>query len=67
MLLIGVNTMVVPQFLLATSAVGQVAGTLDAFDYWNLVSRFGSYISAAASLVFIVNMVLSLLRRRSAE
>jgi len=64
---IGVNTMVVPQVLLVTSVAGQVAGAPDAFDYWNLVSWFGSYICAVASLLFLVNMVFSLLRRRPAD
>ena len=58
LLLIGVNTMLVPQVLLVTSVPGQVAGAPDAFYYWNLASWFGSYICAAASLVFFVNMVL---------
>jgi len=64
---IGVNTMLVSQVLLVTSESGQVAGTLNAFHYWNLVSQFGSYICAVASFVFFVNMVLSLLRRRPAN
>jgi cytochrome c oxidase subunit I len=64
---IGVNTMLVPQVLLVTSVPWQVAGAPDAFHYWNLVSWFGSYICAAASLVFFLNMVLSLLRRRPAD
>ena len=67
LLFIGVNTMLVSQVLLVTSESGQVAGTPDAFHYWNLVSEFGSYICAVASLVFFVNMVLSLLRRRPAN
>jgi cytochrome c oxidase subunit I len=67
LLFIGVNTMVVPQVLLVTSVVGQVGGAPDAFHYWNLVSRFGSCICAAASLLFLVNMAFSLLRRRPAD
>ena len=67
LLFIGVNTIVVPQVLLVTSVAGQVAVAPGAFDHWNLVSRFGSYICAAASLLFLVNMVFSLLRRRPAD
>src|SRR5262245_40933369 len=67
LLFIGVNTMLVPQVLLVTNAAGRVAESPDAFQYWNLVSQFGSYLAAIASLVFFVNMVLSLLRRRPAD
>src|SRR5262245_56963721 len=61
LLFIGVNTMVVPEVLLVTSVPGKVAGAADAVDYWNLVSWFGSYICALASILFLVNMVFSLL------
>src|SRR5262245_14273384 len=66
LLFIGVNTMLVPQVLLVTNAAGR-AESPDAFHYWNLVSQFGSYLAAVASLVFFVNMVFSLLRRRPAD
>jgi cytochrome c oxidase subunit I len=67
LLFIGVNIILVPQVLLVTSAAGRVAEAPDAFHYWNLVSQCGSYIAVVASLVFFVNMVLSLLRRRPAD
>jgi cytochrome c oxidase subunit I len=67
LLFIGVNIMLVPQVLLVTSAAGRAAEAPDAFHYWILVSQLGSFIAVVASLVFFVNMVLSLLRRRPAD
>jgi cytochrome c oxidase subunit 1 len=67
LLFIGVNTALVPQILLASSLAGRVVNAADGFGHANLVSLIGSYISAASSLVFLVNMALSFLRRRPAD
>jgi cytochrome c oxidase subunit I len=63
---IGVNTMLVPHVLVVVVLAGRVGDAPDAFRHWNLVSSIGAYVCAAGSLVFIGNMVLSLLRRRPA-
>jgi cytochrome c oxidase subunit 1 len=60
---IGVIITGVPQILLLT----RMADVADLLRYGNQASRIGSYISAASSLVFLANMVLSLLRRRPAS
>jgi cytochrome c oxidase subunit I len=67
LLFIGVNIVLVPQIFLFARMWERLADAPDGFRYWNLVSWIGSYISAASTLVFILNMVLSLLRRRPAD
>jgi cytochrome c oxidase subunit 1 len=66
LLSIGVIVTLVPLNLLVASAVQQPTDVAEQFRYWALMARIGSYISAASTLVFIANMVLSLLRRRPA-
>lgn len=67
LLSIGVIITLVPQILLFAPTVEQLADVADLIRYWNLVSRIGSYISAASTLVFFfANMLLSFLRRRPA-
>ena len=63
---IGVNAMLAPPVLVVVALARRVADAPDAFRHWNLVSSTGAYVCAAGSLVFIGNMVLSLLRRRPA-
>jgi cytochrome c oxidase subunit I len=67
LLFIGVNIVLVPQIFLFARMVERLADAPGALRYWNLVSRIGNYIAAASTLVFILNMVLSLLRRRPAN
>ena len=67
LLFIGVNIVLVPQIFLFARMVERLADAQDGFRYWNLVSWMGSSISAASTLVFILNMVLSLLRKRPAD
>ena len=61
------NGTLVPQIFLLARPWERLADAPDGFRYWNLVSWIGGYISAASTLVFILNMVLSLLRRRPAD
>jgi cytochrome c oxidase subunit 1 len=65
LLCIGVVIILAPQFLLLTRTVEQLADA-DLFRYWSLMSRIGSLISTASTLVFFANMVLSFVRRRPA-
>jgi cytochrome c oxidase subunit 1 len=55
-----------PQILLVVRTVEQLPNVADLLRYWILMSRIGSYLSAASTLVFVVNMVLSFLRKRPA-
>jgi len=57
-------TLVPPQLLLLARTAEQLYDA-DLLRYWILMSRIGSYVSVASTLVFVVNMVLSLLRKRS--
>jgi cytochrome c oxidase subunit 1 len=66
LLSIGVIIILAPQILLLARTVERLADVADLLSYWNLMSRIGSYISAASTLVFFANMVLSFLRRRPA-
>src|SRR4051794_36852737 len=59
---IGVIIILAPQILLFASTVAQPADVAGQLRYWNVMSRIGSYISAASTLVFFANMVLSFLR-----
>jgi cytochrome c oxidase subunit 1 len=67
LLFIGVNVILVPQILFFARMVERLADAPGAFRYWNLGSWIGKYIAAVSTLVFILNMVLSLLRRRPAH
>jgi len=66
-LFIGVTTALVPQVLLALGLASRVLSAPEGFRQLNLISWIGSYISAAGILVFLVNMALSLLRRRPVD
>ena len=63
LLAIGVTIMVVPQIFL----FARMADAADVLRYGNWAAQIGSYISAASILVFFVNVVLSLVRRRPAD
>jgi cytochrome c oxidase subunit 1 len=63
LLVVGVTIMVVPQILLLAC----MADVADLLGYGNRAARIGSYIAAASTLVFLANLVLSLLRRRPAD
>jgi cytochrome c oxidase subunit I len=67
LLSIGVIITLAPQILLLARTVEQLADIADLLRYWNLMSRIGSYISTASTLVFFANMLLSFLRRRPAN
>jgi hypothetical protein len=55
--------LVPPQILLVARTVEQLSDVADLLRYWILMSRIGSYVSAASTLVFVANMVLSFLRK----
>jgi cytochrome c oxidase subunit 1 len=68
LLAIGLIVILVPlQILLAARTVEQLPNVTDLLRYWILMSRIGSYVSAASTLVFVANMVLSFLRKRPAH
>lgn len=67
LLFIGVNVILVPQIFFFARMVERLADAPSAFRYWNLGSWIGIHIAAVSTLVFILNMVLSLLRRRPAH
>jgi cytochrome c oxidase subunit 1 len=56
-----------PQILLAARTVEQLPNVADLLRYWIVMSRIGSYVCAAGTLVFIANMVLSFLRKKPAR
>jgi cytochrome c oxidase subunit 1 len=58
--------LVPPQILLAVRTVEQLPDVADLLRDWILISRIGSYLCAAGTLVFVANMVLSFLRKRPA-
>jgi len=64
---IGVSIMLAPHIFIVPWMVQPTAYAPDALDHWNLVSWIGSCIFAAGSLVFFINMALSLLRRQPAS
>jgi len=59
--------LVPPQILLVARTVEQLSDVADLLRYWILISRIGSCVSAASTLVFVANMVLSFLRKRPAH
>ena len=60
-------TIVSLQIPLIALALERPSKIVDLFSYWIPVSRIGGYICAASTLVFVANMVLSLLRKRPAH
>lgn len=62
-----VSITLVPQIFLLASTTQHVADVAEALRYSNLLARVGSYIAAASTLVFLANMVLAFVRRRSAD
>jgi cytochrome c oxidase subunit I len=64
---VGVNLVFFPQHFLGMA--GMPRRYVDypvEFSGWNYVSSIGSYISAAAVLIFLVTMALALLRKEKA-
>jgi heme/copper-type cytochrome/quinol oxidase subunit 1 len=65
LLAIGLTVILVPlQILLTALSVEQLSNVVDLLRYW---PRIGGYVSAASTLVFAANVVLSLLRKRPAH
>ncbi len=61
---IGANVLFFPQHFLGLAGMPRrYADYPDAFAYWNWWSSVGSYITAAGTLVFVVEHALRLLRR----
>src|SRR5712672_3395754 len=64
---IGVNIVFFPQHFLGLSGMPRrIADYPDAFAGWNLVSSFGSYLSALGVLVFIYGVALAFIRKEKA-
>jgi cytochrome c oxidase subunit 1 len=64
---IGVNLTFFPQHFSGLAGMPRrYADYPDAFAYWNYISSMGSYISAAAMLVFFAGVVQALRRRQPA-
>jgi cytochrome c oxidase subunit 1 len=59
--------LVPPQILLVARTAQQLPDVADLLRYWILISRIGSYVCGASTLVFAANMVLSFLRKRPAH
>jgi len=67
LLAIGLIVTLVPPWLLLLARTAEQLYDADLLRYWILMSRIGRYVSVASTLVFVVNMALSLLRKRSAN
>jgi cytochrome c oxidase subunit 1 len=64
---IGVNLVFFPQHFLGMAGMPRrVADYPDGFSGWNLVSSIGAAIALAATLVFVVTLVVTLMRKRAA-
>src|SRR5438445_5817978 len=64
---VGANTIFFPQHFLGLAGMPRrVADYPDAFAGWNFISSIGAYIFAAGMVVFIVNMILAIVRKREA-
>ena len=62
---IGANILFFPQHFLGLAGMPRrYADYPDAFAYWNYVSSIGSYMTAVATIVFLVGMFLSFAARK---
>jgi cytochrome c oxidase subunit 1 len=64
---VAVNVVFFPQHFLGVAGMPRrVADYPVAYADWNYISSIGSYVSAAAFLVFLVNMALAFVRKEQA-
>ena len=67
MMFVGVNLTFFPHHFLGLAGMPRrYVDYPDAFHGWNMVSSYGSYLSAAATLVFLVGVVHAFVRKQPA-
>ncbi len=67
MTFVAVNVVFFPQHFLGLNGMPRrIADYPAAYADWNFISSIGSYVSAAAFLVFLANMALALARKEQA-
>jgi len=65
MMFIGANTIFFPQHFLGLAGMPRhYADYPEAFAYWNRVSSYGSYLSAAATVVFLFGVLEAFMAKR---
>ena len=66
LLFIGVNVTFFPQhFLGAAGMPRRYADYPDAYTFWNVISSYGSYISAVGVLCFFIGLIVALARKKT--
>ncbi|MEZ5851298.1 MAG: cbb3-type cytochrome c oxidase subunit I, partial [Hyphomicrobiaceae bacterium] len=64
---VGANILFFPQHFLGLAGMPRrYADYPDAFAFWNKISSYGSYITAFATVVFFIGVVMALVRREKA-